>query len=134
MTLLKENPRTRRWISFLVGGCLNTGLTYCIYLLLSLLVNYQAAYAVAYLAGIAFSYAFNSKIVFQVERSWKGLLLYPSVYLIQYLTGAVLLQLLVEKMNLSKNLAPIAVIILLIPLSYTLSKIFIKIMHKPMHP
>ncbi|RON53737.1 polysaccharide synthesis protein GtrA [Pseudomonas frederiksbergensis] len=117
-------------MSFLIGGGLNTGLTYCLYLLLSYLIDYQAAYAIAYVAGIVFAYFFNSKIVFKVDHSWVGMVIYPTVYLVQYLFGALLLKLLVEHLHLHKAIAPLVVILLLLPSSYLLNKIVLKATHK----
>jgi putative flippase GtrA len=125
-----HDPRIRRWLSFLVGGGLNTGLTYALYLFLSYLIDYQIAYAIAYAAGIVFAYIFNSKIVFKVEQSWVGMLIYPSIYLVQYLFGALLLGILVEYLHLHKAIAPILVIVLLLPSSYLLNKIVLKATHK----
>jgi GtrA-like protein. len=125
-----NDPRARRWISFLVGGGLNTGLTYGLYLFLSYLIDYQIAYAIAYAAGIVFAYFFNSKIVFKVEQSWVGMLIYPTIYLVQYLFGALLLGVLVEYLHLHKAIAPILVIVLLLPSSYFLNKIVLKATHK----
>ncbi|MDR6161098.1 MULTISPECIES: GtrA family protein [Pseudomonas] len=130
MIALKDSPQVRRWISFLIGGGLNTGLTYCLYLLLSLWINYQVAYAIAYAAGIIFAYFFNSKIVFKVDRSWIGMAIYPSIYLLQYAIGALLLNVLVERLHLNKAIAPIIVILLLLPCSYLLNKFVLKITHK----
>lgn len=130
MNTLKNNPQVRRWISFLIGGGLNTGLTYCLYLLLSYLIDYQIAYAVAYVAGIVFAYFFNSKVVFKVEHSLIGMLIYPTIYLVQYIFGALLLNLLVEHLHLHKAIAPILVILLLLPSSYLLNKIVLKATHK----
>ncbi|VVP12769.1 GtrA family protein [Pseudomonas fluorescens] len=130
MIKLTNAPRVRRWLSFLVGGGLNTGLTYCLYLFLSYLIDYQIAYAVAYAAGIVFAYFFNSKIVFKVEQSWVGMLIYPSIYLVQYIFGALLLGLLVEYLNLHKAIAPLLVIVLLLPSSYLLNKVVLKATHK----
>ncbi|MCY0109712.1 GtrA family protein [Pseudomonas monsensis] len=130
MNTLKNNPQVRRWISFLIGGGLNTGLTYCLYLLLSYLIDYQIAYAIAYVAGIVFAYFFNSKVVFKVEHSLLGMLIYPTIYLVQYIFGALLLNLLVEHLHLHKAIAPILVILLLLPSSYLLNKIVLKATHK----
>jgi putative flippase GtrA len=127
---LKDNTQVRRWIQFLIGGGLNTGLTYCLYLMLSYWIAYQAAYAIAYAAGIVFAYFFNSKVVFKVQQSLIGMAIYPSIYLLQYLFGALILSLLVEHLHLHKAIAPILVILLLLPCSYLLNKFVLKVTHK----
>jgi putative flippase GtrA len=40
---------------------------------------YQAAYLVAYVIGIVFSYVFNARFVFRDPLSWRAAMTYPSV-------------------------------------------------------
>ena len=115
-------PRAHRWLRFLLGGGLNTGVTYGIYLALNLVMAYQVAYFIAYVFGVAFAYWFNAVLVFRVSLSWKGLFSYPLVYLVQYVVSALLLGILVEFAHLSEQLAPLLVVICLIPVTYILSK------------
>jgi putative flippase GtrA len=75
--------------------------------------------------GIVFSYLFNSVIVFKVKASIKGLITYPVVYLIQYLTTAVFLALFVESGLASETIAPLLAIGLTIPITYLAAKFFI---------
>ncbi|ROO00417.1 polysaccharide synthesis protein GtrA [Pseudomonas moraviensis] len=117
-------------MKFLIGGGLNTALTYCIYLMLSQLINYQIAYAIAYAAGIVFAYFFNSKMVFKVGHSWLGMVIYPSIYIVQYVISALLLKFLAERMQIDTAIAPIIVIVLLLPCSYLLNKFVLKLTHK----
>lgn len=129
ITVSKEN--LRRWGSFLIGGFLNTLLTYGIYLLLNMYMSYQKSYVIAYISGIIFSYLFNAHVVFNVKKSWKGLMAYPLVYLLQYALGALLLSLMVEKLGIPEKLAPLLIIVLLLPVTYLLSKTILKATHQP---
>lgn len=129
ITVSKEN--LRRWVSFLIGGGLNTLLTYGIYLLLNMYMSYQKSYVIAYVSGIIFSYLFNAHVVFNVKKSWKGLMAYPLVYLLQYILGALLLSLMVEKLGIPEELAPLLIIVLLLPVTYLLSKTILKATHQP---
>lgn len=129
ITVSKDN--VRRWVSFVVGGCLNTLLTYGIYLLLNMYVSYQKSYVIAYISGIVFSYLFNAHVVFNVKKSWKGLMAYPLVYLLQYALGALLLSLMVEKLRIPKEIAPLLIIVLLLPVTYLLSKTILKATDQP---
>lgn len=129
ITVSKEN--LRRWVSFLIGGGLNTLLTYGIYLLLNMYMSYQKSYVIAYVSGIIFSYLFNAHVVFNVKKSWKGLMAYPLVYLLQYALGALLLSLMVEKLGIPEEFAPLLIIVLLLPVTYLLSKTILKATHQP---
>lgn len=114
--------RLIRWARFGAGGMLNTALTYGIYLVLHLFLGYQVSYLLAYVSGIVFSYFFNTLVVFRTQLSLKRFLAFPSVYLVQYVASALLLGVLVEKFGISKSIAPLIIIFILIPLTYLLSK------------
>jgi putative flippase GtrA len=105
-----------------VGGVLNTALTYAIYLVLSHFIDYQIAFAVGYAAGISFSYFFNARMVFGAAASIKTAATYPLVYLVQYIASAAALAVLVGAFQVSKALAPICVTVVMIPLTYLMSK------------
>lgn len=113
-------------IKFLIGGCINTIFTYCLYLGLQVALAYQVAYAVAFACGIVFSYWFNAVIVFKTAISWKGLFAFPLVYLVQYLLSAVLLSVFVERLGISQSVAPLTVIVLTIPATFVLTRWFLR--------
>lgn len=117
--------RVRRLARFIVGGGLNTGVTYLIYLALHIRLSYQLAYLVAYLAGIAFSYCFNSIFVFRKNMSWGGALVFPAVYAIQYAVSAMVLGIIVEQTPVSAWAAPLIVSVLTLPLTYVLTKLVV---------
>ncbi len=115
-----------RWARFILGGGLNTALTYVIYLVLNKVFVYQLAYFIAYTLGIIFAYWFNSVVVFRVQTSWKGFFSYPAVYLIQYFTSAFLLGGLVEVVGVFELVAPLLVAILMVPVTYIMNKILLE--------
>lgn len=121
-----SEPRIQRWLRFIVGGGINTGVTYILYLIFNTMLNYQLAYFIAYVFGVFFSYWFNSKFVFRVPLSWKKFLSYPVVYIVQYFLSASLLGLFVEYFEVSELFAPIVVVILLVPITYIMSKLILK--------
>ena len=86
-TRLAEN----RLIRFLVSGGLNTAATYGIYLLLLNRVGYGPSYSAAFAAGILMSYFANRYFVFRAHQGIKTVLLFPLVYLLQYLVGLAVL-------------------------------------------
>lgn len=120
-----KNKDVQRLLLFSIGGAINTGLTYALYLLLKLLINYQVAYAIAYASGIVFSYWFNSVFVFRVSLSWQGIFTYPLVYIVQYLVAAFFLGGLVEYFDVDENIAPIMVMVVMFPVTYLMSKFFL---------
>ncbi|MDF3054220.1 MAG: GtrA family protein [Gammaproteobacteria bacterium] len=118
--------KMKRWLHFLIGGAINTGFTYAIYLALHTVLAYQLAYFFAYILGIVFAYWFNATLVFKVRLSWKGLFTYPIVYFVQYITSACLLGSLVEIAGITESLAPLAVSIIMLPITYMMSKFLLR--------
>lgn len=123
-------PRAKRWLLFLVGGGLNTSLTYGLYLGLCRFLDYQAAYFIAYVLGIVFSYLFNARLVFGQAWSWRGLFAYPLVYLVQYLLSAGALGVMVEWLHIPKLYAPLVVTAAMIPVTYVMSKVVLQVTAK----
>lgn len=112
----------REWASFVAVGILNTGLSYGLYLLLGLVIDYRFAYALAYIFGIIVSYCFNSKLVFKTAFSLRGFLLFPLVYLVQAALATLALQMVVDTWHVDTRTAPLLIAAVLIPVTYALSK------------
>jgi len=116
----------KEFIRFLVVGLINTISTYLIYLLLLFALSYDISYTLSYLAGIVISYYLNSYYVFKEKISIKKFLKYPIVYVVQYVINLLGLYILVEYLNIPKEVVPLIVIILSIPITYLLSKLIIR--------
>ncbi len=111
---------------FVMVGGINTILSYAIYLLLLSIASYITAYSISFVVGIVSGYALNTLLVFKQPWSLKKLFQYPLVYLAQYLVGIVLLSILVDYLNINERLAPLIIVVLLLPLTFVLSKKIIK--------
>lgn len=111
---------------FLVFGGINTLASYAIYLGGLSLVPYPVAYTISFVAGIFISYCLNSLFVFREKLRISKALQYPMVSIVQYVVGIGLLYLLVEFAHVSKLIAPFAVVLLLLPLTYRLSRYIIR--------
>lgn len=114
----------KRIFSFALCGGINTAVTLLLYFGLVRLLNYQLAYFIAYLCGIAMAYVMNLRIVFKGQSSIGKIVHYPLIYLAQYLLGAVLLYILIDVLALPNTWAPLLAILLLMPVSYYLNKKF----------
>lgn len=109
-------------LRFIVAGGLNTAVTYLIYLGLLQLTTYQISYAIAFVSGIAISYTLGRVFVFKTHQGYRSALILPLVYLIQYLTGAVVVWAWVDLLHQRPMLAPAISILVTLPLTYFLSK------------
>lgn len=111
-----------KFVKFIGVGGINTILSYAAYIFLALFLNYQLSYALAYLLGIAFSFVLNARYVFETEQTMKKFALFPFVYVVQYLAGALMMNFSIERLGIDIFAAPLIVAVALIPLSYFLSK------------
>jgi putative flippase GtrA len=109
-----------------LGGGVNTVLTYGLYLAFNLVLAYSIAYTASYLIGIVLAYFYNSLVVFNSPLSYKKFALFPLVYLVQYLLSLGLLAAFVQFLKMSETWAPLAVLIIVTPLTYLLSKLILK--------
>jgi putative flippase GtrA len=122
MSISVERFAKTSFFRFLIAGLANTALTYVVYLVLSVLMHYQVAYAVSYVFGICIAYAINLKYVFAGKGTARKLLQYPWIYAVQYGIGAAAMFILVGVLHTPKELAPLVVIGLSIPVSYCLNR------------
>jgi len=111
-----------KFLKFTGVGIINTMASYAVYLFLIFFFSYQISYIVAFVSGVALSFVLNSKYVFEVQQTLRKFTLFPLVYLVQYLLGALLMDVIIEVLGVSKFFAPLFVIICLTPVSYLLSK------------
>jgi putative flippase GtrA len=108
---------------FLVAGAINTGSTYLLYLLLLRVLPYGASYSIAFLAGIVIAYVLNRLYVFKAHRGVASVVALPFVYLIQYGVGMLVLWVWVAWAGWDERLAPLAAILLTLPITYGLSRL-----------
>ena len=119
-----------RWLRFVLGGVINTGFSYLLYLALNLVLPYHYSYLLAYLVGIVFAYWFNARFVFAVPLSWRGLFSYPLVYALQYFASALLLESLIARFGVSEQWAPLWVAAVMLPITFVMSK-FVLMWRRP---
>lgn len=113
-----------------MSGGLNTAFTYLIYLLLISFLSYKISYSIAYLLGIIFSFTLNRFFVFDAHKGIRTIVLFPFVYLFQYFLGLFVVWFWVEVLSLDMRFAPIASIILSVPVTFILSRFIFIGRHK----
>lgn len=111
------------FVRFLISGGLNTAATYAVYLILLGAMGYKIAYTIAYVFGIALAFVINRLFVFQTHRGWRSMVLFPFVYLVQYLVSLAVIWTWVERLQLSPKLAPLIAIVITIPITFVLSRL-----------
>ena len=112
---------THQIFGFALSGTLSTLIMFGIYVVLNKFINYQLSYLISYTISVIALY-FMNVIVFKRSISLHTFLVFPLIYLLQYLIGAALLELIV-RFGFSVTLAPILAVILLLPLTFYLNRI-----------
>jgi putative flippase GtrA len=111
------------FLRFLAAGATNTLASYALFVGLERLMPYLGAYAIAYLAGVALSYLFNTAFVFRVRRRWATALRFPLVYLVQFGLGSAVIALLVEALDARPPVAALAAILVTTPITFCASRL-----------
>lgn len=111
---------------FLVAGAINTACTFALYWLLLPALGYGPAYTISFAAGIVLSYVLNSFFVFRTAASLKTAAIFPSVYLVQYLLGLLVLWLWVDVLNLPAAWGVFAIVALSLPITFAMSRWILK--------
>lgn len=107
---------------FLVAGGSTTAISYLAYALFLWVMDPKAAYALSYVLSIGWSYWVTSTWVFRRPLTWKGLLSFPLVYVVQALLSFLLFVVLLDRLLLPPLAAPLVTIILMLPLTYVLGR------------
>lgn len=109
-------------LRFMISGGLNTLVTWLIYLMLLNHSGYKVSYTTAYVIGIFLGFLFNRFFVFRIDSGVISAILFPFVYLVQYLLGLLIVWVWVDLIGMQATLAPIASTILTIPVTFILSR------------
>lgn len=120
--LFHSGTDVQELVKFLAARVASTVASYAIYLLLLLWIDYTPAYLIAYIAGIALSYLVNALMVFKQPMSRRSALLFPAIYVVQFLAGMLILRGCVELLHMPEWLGMIFSIVLTFPLAFLLSR------------
>ncbi|ARP84092.1 hypothetical protein CAL12_26935 [Bordetella genomosp. 8] len=115
-----------QFLRFLVGGGINTAVTYVLFLALASFMRTSVAYTITYVFGIALSYAINILLVFRRRPSVATAAMYPAVYGLQYLYGLLMLSFLIDRVGMTKQVAMLVVIVTSIPLTFAATRLLLR--------
>ena len=94
-----------RFARFVVVGAANTAVSYGVYLVLLLVIDYRVAYTVAYLAGLVFGYWAQARLVFRAPLGTRSAVAYVATYAAMYLASLFMLWVSVDLLGVPKPLA-----------------------------
>lgn len=107
---------------YLLAGGANTALSWGIYLLLLLALDYRLAYVLAFVAGIGLSFVFMRHLVFGRPGRRHSLALVAAAQCLQLLLGLVVVQLWVAWLGGPQWLAPLVAVVVCTPIMFALQR------------
>ena len=122
--------KTRKeYIKFIIVGLLNTGHYYLWYLLLYGLLDlpYLGSHIIATVISMIGSYFMNVYYTYQEKPSWKSFLLFPLTQLTNIAIQTACMYVFVDWLHLSPYLAPIATVVISVPITFVVTRKIIRI-------
>ena len=112
-----------RFVRFLLVGGANTAVSYAIYLLLLLVVDYRIAYTGAFVAGLVGGYLMHARFVFDARPGVRSATAYLAIYAAMYLVSLLVLYVAVERLGVPKPLGMLAALAFTVPASFLLMRL-----------
>jgi putative flippase GtrA len=114
-------PSYGQFIKFIIVGGANTVISYITYLILLNFFNYKLAYTLCYIVGITVSYILHARFTFQKQYALKSAIVYPFVYMVQYLINLAILHIAVENFHINPQISFIIATLITVPIVFLLS-------------
>lgn len=109
-------------VRFVIGGGVNTLLSYVVYWALLLWLTYPYAYTISYGAAILTGFAINTYFVFRTTWSWRKLAAFPLIQLINYGLGLATVTVSIRYFGIDTRLAPIVATVIVLPINFLLTR------------
>ncbi len=115
-------------LKFIIVGGINTLNYYVVYLLLLKLlhIEYMISHITGFIVAFVISYYLNCYFVYRVKPTWRKFISFPITQIVNVSLQTVLLYVFVSWLNLPAEIAPFAGLIITIPITFILSKWFLK--------
>jgi len=121
---LKSSSVIKDGIRFLIGGGINTAISYFSYLFFLLFTHYQIAYALSWVVGLSIIVIFYpSKVFVGSQNSWKKTTVLMGQYLLVFFCGLQCLKVLVVHAGISEQLAALFTMALTTVLNFLLMRL-----------
>lgn len=117
--LLKNRDKLFEFIRFCIVGTLAAGLHYGIYYLLQTRIEVNIAYTIGYLVSLIGNFFLTSYLTFHRVPSWKNALGFGGSHFVNYLLHILLFNAFLF-LGASRELAPILVLIIAVPINFVL--------------
>lgn len=117
------------YIKFIVVGVLNTAHYYAWYVLFYSVVGlpYLVSHIVATIISMIGSYFMNVYFTYREKPSWKSFLLFPLTQITNIAIQTICMYVFVDWLHLSPYFAPIATVIISVPITFVVTRRIIRV-------
>lgn len=112
----------QEFAKFVLVRGLCTIVSYGAYLLALIWWNYETAYVASYVIGIGLAYYTSAVFVFGERMNRRSALLFPLVYVVQFVAGYFLIRIAVEVLHVPEWLGLAVSVAFTIPLTFVLTR------------
>ncbi|MHA6259511.1 GtrA family protein [Sporosarcina sp. CAU 1771] len=118
----------REFLKFIVVGGVNSIVYYICYLIEIHVFgfHYLLAHTIAVLISVCGSFFLNSYYTYKVKPTWRKFFLFPLTQVVNLLVTALFLFFLVDLFQMDKSLAPIAAVVITIPITFFITSKVLK--------
>jgi len=131
MTAIRQVLSNQELHRFLIVGVVNVFLCYSTYLFALTVTPRAVAYTMAVLLGICFTTFANVRFSFRRKLTLQSLSVYAVYYCAYWVASLFLLEVFIEGAGVPEMLGPAAVLPLLVPLHYVLSRLVLRQLERP---
>ena len=125
---IKDRSNLIEFLKYAIVGCINTADYYLSYLIFMDIFkfSYKISFIMGYVVSIVGSYFLNTYFTYKQKPSMKKFLIFPLTYVPNFIIQYVGMILLVDRINMSRKVAPVITALVATPITFFVTKYVIK--------
>ncbi len=125
---IKDRGNLVEFVKYAIVGCINTADYYLSYLVFMDIFKfaYRISFVLGYVVSILGSYFLNTYFTYKQKPSVKKFLIFPLTYIPNFIIQYLGIILLVDRLNMSRKVAPVITAIVATPITFFVMKYVIK--------
>lgn len=125
---IKDRGNLVEFVKYAIVGCINTADYYLSYLVFMDIFKfaYRISFVLGYVVSILGSYFLNTYFTYKQKPSVKKFLIFPLTYIPNFIIQYLGIILLVDRLNMSRKVAPVIAAIVATPITFFVMKYVIK--------
>lgn len=125
---IKDRSNLIEFLKYAIVGCINTADYYLSYLIFMDIFkfSYKISFIMGYVVSIVGSYFLNTYFTYKQKPSVKKFLIFPLTYIPNFIIQYLGMILLVDRINMSRKVAPVITALVATPITFFVTKYVIK--------